>query len=72
MSDDLLENARQQAEKAEPSMRAAALLRIARAESVQMQLKRERRCSRLWKSSVTSQTRIASITPKKRVQSPLL
>jgi hypothetical protein len=34
MSDDLLENARQQAEKAEPSMRAAALLRIARAESV--------------------------------------
>lgn len=34
MSDDLLENARLQAEKAEPSMRAAALLRIARAESV--------------------------------------
>jgi hypothetical protein len=34
MSDDLLEKARQQAEKAEPSMRSAALLRIARAESV--------------------------------------
>lgn len=34
MSDDLLENARQQAEKAEPSLRGAALLRIARAESV--------------------------------------
>ena len=34
MSGDLLENARQQAEKAEPSIRAAALLRIARAESV--------------------------------------
>lgn len=33
MPDDLLENARQQAEKANPSMRAAALLRIARAES---------------------------------------
>jgi len=34
MSDDLLENARQQAGKAEPSMRSAALLRIARAESI--------------------------------------
>jgi hypothetical protein len=34
MSDDLLANARQQAEKAEPSMRSAALLRIARVESV--------------------------------------
>jgi uncharacterized membrane protein len=34
MSDDLLENARQQAGKAEPSMRSAALLRIARAESM--------------------------------------
>jgi hypothetical protein len=34
MSDDLLENARQQAEKAEPSMRSTALLRIARAESI--------------------------------------
>ena len=33
MPDDLLEIARQQAEKANPSMRAAALLRIARAES---------------------------------------
>ena len=33
MSGDLLDNARQQAEKAEPSMRAAALLWIARAES---------------------------------------
>jgi hypothetical protein len=34
VSDDLLENARRQAVKAEPSMRSAALLRIARAESV--------------------------------------
>jgi hypothetical protein len=34
MSDDLLENARQQAGRAEPSMRAAALLRIAHAESI--------------------------------------
>ena len=34
MSDDLLANAREQAEKAELSMRSAALLRIARAESV--------------------------------------
>jgi hypothetical protein len=33
MEDDLLENARQQAEKADASIRAAALLRIARAES---------------------------------------
>jgi hypothetical protein len=33
MPDDLLKNARQQAEKADPSMRAAALLRISRAES---------------------------------------
>src|ERR1700684_1719051 len=32
MPDDLLENARRQAEKADSSMRAAALLRIARAE----------------------------------------
>jgi hypothetical protein len=32
MPDDLLENARQQAEKADPSIRAVALLRIARAE----------------------------------------
>src|SRR5579863_964221 len=35
MPGDLLDNARQQAEKAAPSMRAAALLRIARAESVE-------------------------------------
>jgi hypothetical protein len=35
LRNDLLESARQQAEKAEPSMRAAALLlRITRAESV--------------------------------------
>jgi hypothetical protein len=34
MSGDLLEKARQQARKAEPSLRSAALLRIARAESV--------------------------------------
>jgi hypothetical protein len=34
MSDDLLGNARRQAEKAEPSTRAAALLRIARVEAV--------------------------------------
>lgn len=33
MEDDLLENARRQAEKADASIRAAALLRIARAES---------------------------------------
>jgi hypothetical protein len=33
MPDDLLENARRQAEKADPSVRAAALLRIARVES---------------------------------------
>jgi hypothetical protein len=33
MPDDLLENARRQAEKADPSMHAAALLRIARVES---------------------------------------
>lgn len=33
MEDDLLENARRQAEKADTSIRAAALLRIARAES---------------------------------------
>lgn len=33
MPDDLLEDARQRAEKAEPSVRAAALLRIARVES---------------------------------------
>jgi hypothetical protein len=34
MEDDLLDNARRQAEKADASIRAAALLRIARAESV--------------------------------------
>lgn len=34
MSGDLLEKARQQAEKAEPSLRSAALLRIARVEAV--------------------------------------
>jgi hypothetical protein len=33
MEDDLLENARRQAEKADTSIHAAALLRIARAES---------------------------------------
>jgi hypothetical protein len=35
MADDLLGSARRQAEKANPSMRAAALLRIARAESAE-------------------------------------
>ena len=42
MQDDLLESARRQAEKGDPSIRAAALLRIARAESAVVEGSRAR------------------------------